>query len=168
MLRFSNNTPPQTPQAGNGTARFPFAALCGESLVRGTCPLHACCRPCCPAQAAFAPSVLAPPIRVHAQGAADYIAVAQNFHTVVLTDVPAFVNKEDELRRFIVLVDELYQAKCKLVWSGHAESPSALYDAGETRNTVDVAFAFERCVSRLEEMQTKAYLQSLHALQKRG
>lgn len=62
-------------------------------------------------------------------GAADYIAVAQAFHTVFLTDVPTMSLKvRDQARRFITLVDELYNARVRLICS--ADSPPDLLFAG--------------------------------------
>lgn len=57
-------------------------------------------------------------------GAADYMAVADNFHTLLLTGVPQFTRATmNELRRFITLVDLLYERNCRLVCS--AEAPLA-------------------------------------------
>jgi predicted ATPase len=63
-----------------------------------------------------------------ALGAADYMAVAEQFHTVVLTGVPQFTRATmNELRRFITLVDLLYERSCRLVCS--AEVPfESLFD----------------------------------------
>ena len=57
-------------------------------------------------------------------GAADYMALAENFHTLLLTGVPQFTRATmNELRRFITLVDLLYERNCRLVCS--AEVPLA-------------------------------------------
>ena len=61
----------------------------------------------------------------------------------------------DLARRFIVLVDALYEARTKLVASA-ADQPDRIYGRGEG------ADAFERTASRLEEMQTEAYLALPH------
>ena len=54
-------------------------------------------------------------------GAADYMAVAENFHTLLLTGVPQFTRATmNELRRFITLVDLLYERNCRLVCSAEA------------------------------------------------
>ena len=85
-------------------------------------------------------------------GAADYIKIAQSFHAVLVDDVPAMTpERRNEAKRFVTLVDALYEAKTKLILSADAE-PSALYPEG------DGAFAFERTVSRLMEMQSQDYL----------
>jgi len=85
-------------------------------------------------------------------GAADYLAIAGRFHTVLLEDVPAMTaDKRNEAKRFVTLIDALYEAKAKLVMSAAAE-PSQLYPAG------DGNFEFERTASRLIEMRSEAYL----------
>lgn len=62
-------------------------------------------------------------------GAADYIAIAQTFHTVFLTDIPTMSLKvRDQARRFITLIDELYNARVRLVCT--ADSPADLLFAG--------------------------------------
>ncbi|HKG76106.1 MAG TPA: cell division protein ZapE [Beijerinckiaceae bacterium] len=87
-------------------------------------------------------------------GAADYIALARTFHTLVLDGVPVIPSaRRDEARRFITLVDVLYERHVKLVMSADAE-PQGLYHA-ETGNE---AFAFDRTVSRLIEMRSHEYL----------
>jgi cell division protein ZapE len=87
-------------------------------------------------------------------GAADYIALGRAFHTIVLEDMPVIPSaRRDEARRFITLVDVLYERHVKLVMSAEAE-PQGLYHA-ETGNE---AFAFDRTVSRLIEMRSHEYL----------
>ncbi|MFN4282275.1 MAG: cell division protein ZapE [Alphaproteobacteria bacterium] len=89
-------------------------------------------------------------------GAADYIAVATHFHTVILSDVPELTpEKRNEAFRFTTLVDALYEHKVNLIASAAVE-PRKLYPDG------DFAFEFERTVSRLLEMQTDGYRQSPH------
>lgn len=86
----------------------------------------------------------------------DYIEVARNFHTVLLSGVPKFgPDSENEARRFIALVDEFYDRRVKLAASG-AAAPDKLY--GGKR----LEFEFQRTVSRLTEMQTKEYLSQPH------
>ena len=85
-------------------------------------------------------------------GAADYLALAETFHTLVLDGVPAMTREDrNEAKRFVALIDALYETRTKLVMSADAE-PGALYPAG------DGAFEFERTVSRLMEMQSESYL----------
>ena len=87
-----------------------------------------------------------------ALGPADYLAVAGRFHTVLLDRVPRLSpEKRNEAKRFVTLIDALYEAKTKLVMSADAE-PVDLYPDG------DGAFEFERTASRLMEMRTHDYL----------
>lgn len=82
----------------------------------------------------------------------DYIALAHEFATVLLSDVPRFTERqEDAARRFISLVDEFYDRGVKLVCSAAAPIID-LY--GGTR----LRFEFERTASRLLEMQSHEYL----------
>jgi cell division protein ZapE len=90
------------------------------------------------------------------RGAADYIEIARDFHTVLVSGVPVFdVSSENEARRFIALVDEFYDRNVKLVVTA-AAAPDQLY-AGER-----LRFEFDRTRSRLTEMQTHAYLARPH------
>jgi cell division protein ZapE len=85
-------------------------------------------------------------------GSADYLALAQRFHTVLLENIPKLPPaKREEAARFRLLIDALYEAKTKLVASAEAE-PADLYPEG------DMAFEFERTVSRLMEMRSMIYL----------
>jgi cell division protein ZapE len=90
--------------------------------------------------------------------AQDYIALARRFHTLVLDDVPrmGFSNR-NEARRFIILIDALYENHVKLVASA-AAPPQDLYAAEEGYE----AFAFDRTVSRLIEMGSESYLALPH------
>jgi cell division protein ZapE len=84
----------------------------------------------------------------------DYLELAAQFHTVVLSNVPQMsAGQASEARRFTWLVDVLYDHRVKLLLS--AEAPAVeLYAAGALSNE------FTRTVSRLEEMQSRAYLES--------
>ncbi len=87
-----------------------------------------------------------------ALGAADYLEVAERFHTVILEEVPKLTpSMREEAARFRTLVDALYEAKTKLIVTAEAE-PVGLYPAG------DQSFEFERTVSRLMEMRAADYL----------
>jgi len=98
-------------------------------------------------------------------GAADYRLIAQTFHTVMLDDIPKMdLSKANEARRFITLIDELYNHKVKLLCSA-ATAPELLFptsvaDKKEGSQNVSTGeeevFAFHRVVSRLSEMQSKA------------
>jgi cell division protein ZapE len=89
-------------------------------------------------------------------GAGDYLYLATHFHALVLDDVPRLSpDNHDQARRFITLIDALYDHRVKLVASA-AAIPDQLYRAGEG------AQAFERTASRLMEMQTEGYLHLPH------
>jgi cell division protein ZapE len=85
-------------------------------------------------------------------GAADYIELAERFHTVLLEHIPKLTpSAREEAARFRTLIDALYEAKVKLIASADAE-PVRLYPAG------DQSFEFERTASRLMEMRSQNYL----------
>lgn len=89
-------------------------------------------------------------------GPADYLALATHIHTLVLDGVPRLgPENADRARRFITLVDALYEHRCKLVASAEAP-PDRLYERGEN------AAMFERTASRLTEMQSSEYLALPH------
>jgi cell division protein ZapE len=91
-----------------------------------------------------------------ALGAGDYLALATHFHCLVLDGIPRLSPANyDEARRFIVLIDALYDHRVKLVASADAQ-PDRLYERG------DGAKMFERTASRLEEMQSLEYLALSH------
>lgn len=82
----------------------------------------------------------------------DYLEISSQFHTVLLSDVPHMpVNKASEARRFTWLVDVLYDRHVKLIMSA-AVQPEALYTEGP------LSHEFPRTVSRLNEMQSSAFL----------
>jgi cell division protein ZapE len=87
-------------------------------------------------------------------GAADYLAIADNFHTLVLSGIPRMgPERRNEAKRFVTLIDTLYDRRIKLVCSAEAR-PEELYVAG------DGSFEFERTVSRLLEMQSHDYFEA--------
>ncbi len=91
-----------------------------------------------------------------ARGAADYLAVARRYHTVILVGIPKMgPDNRNEAARFVTLIDALYEHKVKLLAAADAQ-PGALYTAG------DGAFEFERTASRLEEMRSEDYLAQGH------
>jgi cell division protein ZapE len=88
----------------------------------------------------------------------DYVSLAREFQSVLLSGVPVFDgrgNSDNAARRFIALVDELYDRRVNLVVSA-AVAPSQLYRGSR------LAFEFERTASRLVEMQSEEYLASGH------
>ena len=109
------------PLAGNGVARFDFAALCEQPL-----------------------------------GPGDYLALATHFHTLILDGIPCLGAANFEAaRRFIILIDSVYDHRVKLLASA-AAPPDVLYERG------DDAGRFKRTASRLEEMQSQDYLALPH------
>ena len=86
------------------------------------------------------------------RGAADYLAIAQAYHTVILVGIPRMgPENRNEAIRFTKLIDALYEHRVKLFVTA-AALPEELYQAG------DGAFEFERTVSRLNEMQSDSYM----------
>jgi cell division protein ZapE len=82
----------------------------------------------------------------------DYLEIATQFHTVLLSDVPAMPPRlSSEARRFTWLVDVLYDRRIKLIMSAEV-APQALYTEGP------LAHEFPRTVSRINEMQSVEYL----------
>ena len=88
------------------------------------------------------------------RSAADYLAIARNYHTVFLEDIPV-MKREDHnaAKRFILLIDTLYDNHIRIVVSAQAK-PDKLYTA--TSGTE--AFEFKRTISRLHEMQSREYI----------
>jgi cell division protein ZapE len=90
------------------------------------------------------------------RSAFDYIELAREYHTLLLSGVPQLAAaNDDKARRFVSLVDELYDRHVKLLLSAEVEL-RALY-IGD-----DLAFVFERTQSRLLEMQSRDYLALEH------
>lgn len=86
----------------------------------------------------------------------DYIELARLYHTIFISDIPQFLPAADDAaRRFIMLIDELYDRGVSIVVSA-AAAPAALYQGERLR------FEFERAASRLIEMQTHRYLAGPH------
>ncbi|UWQ74527.1 cell division protein ZapE [Leisingera sp. M658] len=82
-------------------------------------------------------------------GPGDYLAIAEEVKVLVLEDIPRLSrNNFNEARRFVTLIDALYEAKVRLICSAAAQ-PEMLYVEGEG------TFEFERTASRLREMQDK-------------
>jgi cell division protein ZapE len=91
-----------------------------------------------------------------ARGAADYLAIARRYHTVIIVGIPVMGReRRNEAARFVTLIDALYEHKVKLLAAADAE-PARLYPEG------DGSFEFQRTVSRLEEMRSAEYLAEGH------
>jgi cell division protein ZapE len=92
------------------------------------------------------------------RGAADYLAIARRYHTVIIVGIPVMgPDMRNEAARFVTLIDALYEHKVKLLAAADAE-PEGLYPVG------DGSFEFQRTASRLEEMRSAAYLAEGHGL----
>jgi cell division protein ZapE len=90
------------------------------------------------------------------RAAQDYIELARDYHTLFLSNVPIMdESMDDRARRFIYLIDELYDRRVKLILSADAQ-PVDLYNGDM------LAFAFHRTSSRLIEMRSSAYLRQPH------
>lgn len=91
-----------------------------------------------------------------ARGPADYIEITREFSTILLSDIPKLTpEKRNEAKRFVNLIDEMYEHKVKLICTA-AATPDQLYTEGHG------AFEFKRTVSRLLEMQSEIYLKQPH------
>lgn len=89
-------------------------------------------------------------------GPSDYFAIAAQFATVIIKDIPAMDEEmKDAARRFVTLVDALYEHRTALVCSA-AAPPERLYTGGEG------GFEFARTASRLIEMQAADYIRQRH------
>lgn len=89
-------------------------------------------------------------------GPADYLSIARHYDAVMIENVPKLgPENRDAARRFVTLIDALYEARAKVIISAEAE-PDQLYKQG------DGAFEFERTSSRLYEMRSADYLAAEH------
>ena len=90
------------------------------------------------------------------RSAADFLTIANRFHTVMIDGIPKLNADEREVaKRFVVLIDSLYEKKVNLFASAEV-GPSTIYSSG------DITFEFQRTVSRLIEMQAEDYIASNH------
>ncbi|MGM3163100.1 cell division protein ZapE [Dickeya undicola] len=86
----------------------------------------------------------------------DYIALSRLYHTVLLHHVPVMeVKDENAARRFLALVDEFYERRVKLIMSAQA-TMFEIYQGEHLK------FEYQRCLSRLQEMQSEEYLRQPH------
>jgi cell division protein ZapE len=84
-------------------------------------------------------------------GPGDYLLIAKSFRLLMITDVPKLSReKNNEAKRFVTLIDALYEAGTTVIISADAE-PETLYETGEG------SFEFERTASRLREMQADSW-----------
>lgn len=91
-------------------------------------------------------------------GALDYLKIAHAFHTVIVEHIPVIrPENRNEAKRFILLIDTLYDSAVKIIASAAAE-PAGLYLGTEGYE----ALAFQRTISRLNEMGSEAYLALPH------
>ncbi len=91
-------------------------------------------------------------------GAADFVQIAHNFHTVVIEDIPVMSpDQRNEAKRFILLIDALYDNAVKLVASAAAERADIYRGTGTIEAT-----EFKRTISRLIEMGSTEYLALPH------
>jgi cell division protein ZapE len=90
--------------------------------------------------------------------AADYLRIAHEYHTIILDHIPAMTfDNRNAAKRFIILIDTLYDMNVKLIASAAAE-PDALYCADEGYEAQE----FQRTASRLIEMRSEEYLARPH------
>ena len=91
-------------------------------------------------------------------GSADYIEIANEFSTVIVQNIPKLRREHrNEAKRFVMLIDELYEHRVKFICSAEVK-PQELYTEGRE------AFEFERTVSRLIEMQSEPYWKTKHRI----
>ncbi len=89
-------------------------------------------------------------------GAADYLAIAKRYHTILLSGIPRMLpEKRNEAKRFVTLIDALYEHRVNLICTAET-APEKLYPTG------DGAREFKRTASRLVEMQSDTYMEKRH------
>lgn len=100
-----------------------------------------------------------------ALGSIDYLHLASKYHTIVIDNVPRLtMDDRMEIRRLILLIDALYEHRVKAVITADAPIDQLLVlpPQGPGGGQEDESFAFDRTKSRLQEMQTKEYLETQH------
>jgi cell division protein ZapE len=91
-------------------------------------------------------------------GASDYLRICHEFHTLIVDRIPVMgFDQRNAAKRFIILIDTLYEHSVKLIASAAAE-PDALYQASDGYE----ANEFKRTASRLIEMRSRSYLAQPH------
>ena len=89
-------------------------------------------------------------------GPADFLAISARFHTLIIGGIPILGPEcRNEAKRFVTLIDAMYEAKVNLICSADAQ-PEVLYPEG------DGAFEFQRTVSRIMEMRSPEYISAEH------
>ncbi|GMI10280.1 hypothetical protein TrVE_jg107 [Triparma verrucosa] len=92
------------------------------------------------------------------KGAADFLTIGQSFKTIFLFDVPVLEMKDvNVVRRFITLIDALYECECKIVVLAETR-PEGIFKVDLEDANCDEAFAFDRTRSRLDEMMSEEWL----------
>ena len=86
-------------------------------------------------------------------GASDYIAICGSYRVLFIEGIP-LLRDRNEVRRFITLVDNLYESRVKVFFSAAASVQSLILGLDPTS---DESFAWDRLVSRVTEMQTNEY-----------
>lgn len=88
-------------------------------------------------------------------GPADYLTIANEFSTILIADIPYLsIEIRDQARRFVTLIDALYEQNVKLICTSVAPPEQLYLEMG--------GFNFKRTRSRLTEMQSERYLQRKH------
>lgn len=88
-------------------------------------------------------------------GAADYLAIANEFSTILIADIPMFTMETKDLaRRFVTLIDALYEHNVKLICTSAVPAEQLYFENGD--------FNFNRTRSRLIEMQSEQYIHRMH------
>jgi cell division protein ZapE len=91
-------------------------------------------------------------------GAADYLAMAWKYHTIIMVGIPQLgPENRNEAKRFVTFIDALYENNVKFLCCAEV-APADLYKEGHGH------FEFQRTVSRLMEMQSQDYLAKGHAI----
>lgn len=105
---------------------------------------------------------------VSEKGAADYKAICETCHTVIVSDIPILtMARHNHARRFITLIDEIYEHKTRFICTA-AAPPKQLFVSDDSNialeelcSVKDLRYAFRRAASRLHEMQSEYYLERI-------
>ncbi len=93
-----------------------------------------------------------------AYGSSDFIAIARGFHSICVASIPQITLEDRNVaRRFILLVDEMYNNKTKLFCTAQVDIAHLFRIDEASDSKTDEYFALKRCLSRLIEMQSKSY-----------